>query len=390
MADPNQAAKALNGAPRQNLNAAMERDVRPIVERSRGGLSGPAIAGLASIAGLGLFGILEARRQSSTAPATTAAYVAPSISTSPPPLYIPPAQSETPAIAVASVIPSRTEPSSPPVRSVPAQVSVIANTAPSTAPSTDYSSPAPAYSVPPNPVRQSPRNVSGQALIVDSSSQESAAVPEAQNGNDAKAGDNRRASLSTTRARAAMLANRSTTVPQGTLIPAVLETAFDSTSPGFARALVQKNIYGFDGTQILIPRGSRLIGEYGADTARGQRRAVILWSRLIRPDGVTIAIGSPAADTLGRGGVSADVNSHFLERFSGAILQSALDVGVNLAARNSRSPVIVALPSTGSAVSNIATARTNDITPTLRVPAGRSVSVFVARDLDFTAAGAAR
>ncbi|MEG8033547.1 TrbI/VirB10 family protein [Sphingomonas aurantiaca] len=187
-----------------------------------------------------------------------------------------------------------------------------------------------------------------------------------------------------------MLANKSTTVPQGTLISAVLETAFDSTSPGFARALVQKDVRGFDGTQILIPRGSRLIGEYGADTARGQARAVILWARLIRPDGVTIAIGSPAADTVGRGGVKADVNSHFLERFSGAILQSALDVGVNLAARSSRSPVIVALPGTTSAVSNAATARTTDITPTLRVPAGRSVSVFVARDLDFTSAGAVR
>lgn len=391
MAEPGQAAAAMGTDPRQDAGMKAERDVRPVVQRARAGLSGPAIGGLAAIAGLGLFGILEARRQSTTAPATMAAYAAPSTSTAPPPLYIPPVPPEAPAVTVTPLSSVREVPVSAPVRSSPAQVSIVPNTQASASPPSDYSgSQAPTYSAPSTPVRQPPRNVSGQALIVDSSSQESPGTPEAQNGNDAKGGDNKRVSLSTTRARAAMLANRATTVPQGTLIPAVLETAFDSTSPGFARALVQKNIYGFDGTQILIPRGSRLIGEYGADTARGQRRAVILWSRLIRPDGVTIAIGSPAADTLGRGGVAADVNSHFLERFSGAILQSALDVGVNLAARNSRSPVIVALPSTGSAVSNIATARTNDITPTLRVPAGRSVSVFVSRDLDFTAAGAVR
>ncbi len=87
-----------------------------------------------------------------------------------------------------------------------------------------------------------------------------------------------------------MFANRATTVPQGTLISAVLETAFDSTRTGFARALVQRDIRGFDGTQVLIPRGSRLIGEYATDNAPGQKRAMIAWSRLIRPDGITIEI----------------------------------------------------------------------------------------------------
>ncbi|WP_164040702.1 TrbI/VirB10 family protein, partial [Serratia marcescens] len=88
----------------------------------------------------------------------------------------------------------------------------------------------------------------------------------------------------------------------------------------------------FDGTRVLIPRGSRLIGEYGSDTETGQKRMLVNWIRLIRPDGATIAIGSPATDPLGQGGIRASVNSHFFERFAGAILQSALDVGVNLAA----------------------------------------------------------
>ena len=172
---------------------------------------------------------------------------------------------------------------------------------------------------------------------------------------------------STERARAGTLANKASTVVQGTLIPAVLETAFDSTRPGFARALVQRDIRGFDGSQVLIPRGSRLIGEYAADAAPGQKRAKVAWSRLIRPDGVTIAIGSPAADPVGRGGIKAKVNSHFLARFAGAILQSSLDVGVNLASRAGGAPVIVALPNSvqNTGVGNL---RANQIQPTLTVP----------------------
>ena len=149
---------------------------------------------------------------------------------------------------------------------------------------------------------------------------------------------------SVARVRSGIFANRSTTVAQSTLIPAVLETAFDSRRPGFARAIVSRDVRGFDGTKVLIPRGSRLTGEYRSDIQPGQKRALINWTRLIRPDGVTIAIGSPTADTLGRGGVRGKYNSHFFERFTGAILQSALDVGANVASRPAAGGVVVALP----------------------------------------------
>jgi type IV secretion system protein VirB10 len=175
-------------------------------------------------------------------------------------------------------------------------------------------------------------------------------------------------------------------VSEGTLIPAVLETAFDSTRPGLARAIVSRDVRGFDGTRILIPRGSRLIGDYRSDiVSTGQRRALITWSRLIRPDGMTIAIGSPAADTLGRGGINAHYNSHFFERFAGAILQTALDIGANVGSRaiSGGTNVILALPgSTTSTVSPLI--QNNRIVPTLTVPAGTSISIFVAHDLDFT------
>jgi type IV secretion system protein VirB10 len=189
----------------------------------------------------------------------------------------------------------------------------------------------------------------------------------------------------TGRARAGMFANRSTTVAQGTLIPAVLETALDSTRPAFARAIVSPDVRGFDGSRVLIPRGSRLIGEYRSEAAPGQRRALVNWVRLIRPDGVTMAIGSPAGDPLGRGGIKAKVNTHFFERFAGAILQSALDIGVNLASRAGDGTTIIALPGGAQGITT-QIVQPAQVTPTLKVKQGTSISIFVARDLDFTGA----
>jgi type IV secretion system protein VirB10 len=188
-----------------------------------------------------------------------------------------------------------------------------------------------------------PRNLSAPALVVDTGANAGGAVG-ADPPTTAPTGASNTGQIDVQRAHAAMFNGRATTVPQGTLIPAVLETALDSSHAGFARALVQRDVRGFDGTKILIPRGSRLIGQYAGDAAQGQKRAFILWQRLIRPDGVMIALDSPAADPVGSGGVKAHVNSHFFARFSGAILQSVLDLGVNLASRSAHSPVVVALP----------------------------------------------
>ncbi len=184
------------------------------------------------------------------------------------------------------------------------------------------------------------------------------------------------------RVNAARFEKPSRTVPQGTVIPAVLETALDSTRPGGVRALVQRDIHGFDGSRVLIPRGSRLYGEYDAELQRGQNRALIRWTRLMRPDGVTIALDSPASDPLGRAGVRGKVDSKFFQRFGGALLQSVLDIGVGVATREATDGVIVALPgSTQNVTPRIAE---GEIRPTLKVRHGTSVSVFVANDLDFS------
>lgn len=183
------------------------------------------------------------------------------------------------------------------------------------------------------------------------------------------------------RVEAARFANPGTTIPKGTVIHAVLETALDSNRAGFARAVVSRDVMGFDGSRVLIPRGSRVIGEYKSDIALGQNRVLIQWQRLMRPDGVIINMDSPSTDPVGRAGVKGKVNSHFFQRFAGAILQSALDIGTQLATREvANNSVYIGLPglSQGMAITP------DKIPPTIKVKQGKSVSVFVARDLDFT------
>lgn len=188
-------------------------------------------------------------------------------------------------------------------------------------------------------------------------------------------------SLAGGRTFAGRLANPATTVPQGAVIQAVLETALDSTRPGFVRAVVSRDVRSFDGARVLIPRGSRLFGEYKADLANGQNRAFVIWQKLTRPDGVQIALDSPAADGLGRSGIKGKVNSHFFQRFSAAILQSSLDIGVGLATRSATNgTVVLGLP--GSTTSITGTSP-ESVKPTLTTRQGSVVSVFVARDLDF-------
>ncbi len=180
-------------------------------------------------------------------------------------------------------------------------------------------------------------------------------------------------------------------VPQGAIVGAVMETALNSDLPGYARAVVTKDVLSFDGSSVLIPAGSRVVGEYNSGVAQGASRIFIVWSRLIRPDGVSISLGSPAVDELGRGGLAGKVNRHFLQRFGGAILLSVLTGGINAAANSVGGGSTVVVNSTGEATSLITqAARGTDIAPTIKTKQGALVRIFVARDLDFTKVGPAR
>jgi len=187
------------------------------------------------------------------------------------------------------------------------------------------------------------------------------------------------------RAHATVLRDKGSVVAQGAMIPAVLETALDSDLPGFARAVVSRDVRSFDGLAVLIPRGSRVIGEYRPATSEGQTRAFVIWTRVLRPDGVSIQIGSPATDPLGRAGLSGSVDNHFFERFSGAILLTVINAGATALAGTPSTEVVVGSSSGAAGIAGAASAfAPANIAPTIKVPQGAPIRIFVARDLEFT------
>ena len=345
---------------------ASDQDIRPIVPTGYGGnRSVWLFAGGLGLAALTLFVALDGRREAIQAPAT-AIPMSPGGATisAPPALVVPSEQGRD--YAYREDWPRFAPPLATPISGSPApapQVMVreVVRSAPAQSP------------VDPTVSLAGPR----QAISTAPSIVYDARIPVQRNGSQSASVE-----ADAERVRAGRLSSPSNTVPQGTVIPAVLETALDSTRAGAVRAIVSRDVRGFDGARILIPRGSRLYGEYNAELAAGQNRALIRWKRLVRPDGALIALDSPASDPLGRAGVKGKVDSHFLERFGSAILQSALDIGVGLATRKVDNTVVVGLP--GSTQSITGASAASQVQRTLRVRQGTSVSVFVARDLDFS------
>lgn len=182
-------------------------------------------------------------------------------------------------------------------------------------------------------------------------------------------------------AQASAMSNPSTTVTQGTLIPAVLETAIDTNVPGYVRAVVSQDVRSFDGSKVLVPRSSRLIGQYQSGLQNGQKRAYVIWTRLIRPDGASVNLASPAVGFDGTTGLQGQVSgAGFFKRFGSAMLLSV--VGGLGGLVSGGASVIVG----GASQSAAATAAQQDGQkgPIVRVRQGEPIRIFTARDLDFS------
>ncbi|MGD9479676.1 type IV secretion system protein VirB10 [Shinella sp. G-2] len=207
-------------------------------------------------------------------------------------------------------------------------------------------------------------------------------------------------------------------VAQGTMIRGFLETAINTDLPGMVRAVVREDVRSLDGTRILIPKGSRLIGEYKSGMARGQKRIFVVWSRVIRSDGLSVEIASPGADRLGRAGLTGKIDTHFWKRFGSAIMLSviggaaefvsALGDTATEAARTistidpitgavttittepsrtaSEARSIAAEKSSGilQEIANEAFKNSAKIPPTIHVAQGEAIIVYLRRDLDFS------
>lgn len=356
----------------------------PVVPLPRAGLSAAAIALLGSILAITLFFVLDGhRRQRETASQHSIALDG--MIASPPPLAVPtaPPSPSAPKPVIGMVETARptivSSTRSPLRNSVPQPPDPDFTSIPTGSPLSPL-----APSTPTSPALAATNPADDPVLIIDTGT---ALAPSLNAG---KVGDGSEALANDESAvRATLIRNRTMLVPQGTIVDAVLETPIDSTRPGLVRAIIARDARGFDGSRVLIPRGSRLIGQTDGDVKPGQKRVLIMWTRLIRPDGVAIRIGSPASDTLGQAGIRGRVNNHFLARFTNAALQSALSAGVAIASRSSGNSYVYAIP---GQISNASQSLFPDVPPgaTIKVKAGAEIAVFVARDLDFSGTTSSR
>jgi len=179
-------------------------------------------------------------------------------------------------------------------------------------------------------------------------------------------------------------------VQAGSIIPASLITGIRSDLPGQITAQVTENVYDSpSGRFLLVPQGARLIGTYDSQVAFGQSRVLLVWTRLIMPNGASIVLERQAgADTAGYAGLEDEVDNHWGAQFKAALLSTLLGVGSQLGTTTgtgNNADVITALRRGTSDSMNQtgqrAVQRNLNIQPTLTIRPGFPVRVIVNRDL---------
>jgi type IV secretory pathway VirB10-like protein len=177
------------------------------------------------------------------------------------------------------------------------------------------------------------------------------------------------------------------TLHAGSIIAASLITGLNSDLPGLVTAQVTENAYdSVTGRILLLPQGSRLIGSYDSVVAFGQSRALVVWQRIILPDGSSIRIdNAPATDTAGYAGLSDRIDRHTWQLLKGVALSTLLGVGTQLSFGSTESDLVRAIresaQQSGARAGDQLVARNLNIQPTLRVRPGWSLRVVVHKDI---------
>jgi type IV secretion system protein TrbI len=177
------------------------------------------------------------------------------------------------------------------------------------------------------------------------------------------------------------------TLMAGSIIAASLVTGLNSDLPGFVIGQVTENVYDtVTGRYLLIPQGTKIIGKYDSVVAFGQKRALVIWQRLIRPDGSSLVIDNlPATDEGGYAGLEDEVDYHTWSLLKGVALATVLGVGSELTLGNNQNDLVSALQK--SAIKNTDQAgqqfvqRQLDVQPTLTIRPGWPVRILVHKDL---------
>ena len=176
-------------------------------------------------------------------------------------------------------------------------------------------------------------------------------------------------------------------VMAGTIISASLLTGLNSDLPGEVIAQVTEPVYDtVTGRHLLIPQGARLLGRYDSQVAYGQSRALLVWTRLILPDGSSVTLDNlPAVDTQGYAGLSDEVDHHTGRLFGAAALATVLGIGADLGRDTDDADVIDAFRDGGQRTINQAgqkiVTRQLAVQPTITVRPGWRLRVIVNRDL---------
>lgn len=175
-------------------------------------------------------------------------------------------------------------------------------------------------------------------------------------------------------------------VMAGTIIPASLITGLNSDLPGTIIAQVTQPVYDtVSGAHLLIPQGARLIGRYDSQVSFGQDRALIVWDRILFPDGASLQIDAmPGADAAGYAGLSDKVDNHWGRVFVAAGLASLLGIGTELAIDDDDSltrAIRDSYQDTANQAGQRIVDRNLNIQPTLKVRPGWPLRVIVTRDL---------
>ena len=177
------------------------------------------------------------------------------------------------------------------------------------------------------------------------------------------------------------------TLTAGTVIPASLITGLNSDLPGIALAQVTEQVRdSATGTAVLIPQGSRLIGSYDSMVAFGQKRALVVWQRIVFPDGSSVRLDNvPAADLAGHAGLQDKVNFHEWQLLKGIALSSLLGIGAELSLGSGDSDLVRAIERSvqrdGARAGDQLVSRNLDVQPTLTVRPGWPVRAVLHKDL---------
>ena len=173
----------------------------------------------------------------------------------------------------------------------------------------------------------------------------------------------------------------------GAVIPAALITGLRSDLPGQITAQVTEDVYDSPtGKFLLIPQGARLVGQYDAQIAFGQSRALLVWNRLIMPNGRSIVLErQPGADPEGYAGLEDEVDNHWGMLFKAAILSTILSVGSETGTSNNENSLVQALRQGASdSISQTGrqvVQRSLNVQPTITIRPGFPVRVLVTHDL---------